>query len=133
MLVSLSLLATIVLSGCTPLADLVPIGSPDISGPPSFCKKVKEGPDKGKLVVTVKNQGTAAAPASTTTVKFSPGGSFQLSTPAIPAGGSVDLPPLSIPAGCYNPDCDFKITVDSNNQINESNEGNNSVAGNCLG
>jgi hypothetical protein len=56
-----------------------------------------------------------------------------LPTPAIPAGGSVDLSPLSIPGACFNPDCDFKITVDSNGQVNESNEGNNTVSGNCLG
>ena len=131
MSVSFILLVAIALSGCT--VDLMVVGKADLSGPPSFCKLVKEGPDKGKLVVTVKNQGTAAAPASTTTVEFSPGGSFQLPTPAIPAGGSVDLTPLKIPGVCFNPDCDFKITLDSNGQVNESNEGNNTADGNCLG
>ncbi len=137
-LVSLSLMAAIALSNCQPpgpagSADLVPSGRSDISAPLSFCKLVTEGPDKGKLMVTVKNQGTTAAPASATLLEFSPGGPLQVSTPAIPAGASVDLGPLSAPGGCYNPDCEFKITVDSNNQINESNEGNNSANGQCIG
>jgi hypothetical protein len=108
-------------------ADLVPV--PDPQPGVGFCKR----DNQGRLVVTVKNQGTVDAPASTTTVDFVPGGSFPLSTPAIPAGGSVDLTPLSIPAACFNPDCDFRITVDSNNQINESNEGNNNASGTCIG
>jgi subtilase family serine protease len=128
---ALSILATIALGTCT--IDLVPVGRPDLSGPPSFCRMVQEGPDKGKLIVTVKNQGTAAAPASTATVEFYPGGPFQLQTPAIPAGGSVDLEPLSIPAACFNPDCEFKITVDSGSQVKESNEGNNTVSCRCIG
>lgn len=131
MIVSISLLATLALGSCT--IDLVPIGRPDLTGPPGFCKIVKEGPDRGKLVVTVKNQGTKNAPASITTVEFSPGGSFQLTTPPIPAGGTVDLSPLSIPGSCFNSDCDFKITVDSKGQVKETNEGNNTGIGNCLG
>jgi CARDB len=123
-------LAITVLSGCGPGVgiDLVPVGLPDSSGPVSFCKPVG-----APLVVTVKNQGSAAAPASTTKVEFNPGGSFPIPTPAIPAGGSVDLPRISIPDACPNPDCDFKITVDSNGQVNESNEGNNTVNGICIG
>jgi len=134
MLASFSFLIIVALSGCTKKVakvDLVPVGLPGLSDPPSFCKLVKEGPDKGRLVVTVKNQGNANAPASTTRVEFGFGGSFQLSTPAITAGGFVELPPLSIPATCYNPDCEFKITVDSTNQINESNKENNTASGLC--
>ena len=117
------------LSGCAP--DLVPV--PDPRPGHDFCKVVAEGPDKGKLVVTVKNQGNYKAPASTTTVEFSPGGPSQLATPPIPVSGTVDLQPLSIPAECFNADCDFKITVDSGNQIKESNEENNTANGVCLG
>lgn len=109
------------------LPDLVPV--PDPRPGVGFCKRDTQG----RLVVTVKNQGNADAPASTTTVDYSPGGSFQLPTPAIPAGGSVDLPPLNIPGVCFDPDCDFRITVDSANQATESNEGNNSAAGRCIG
>jgi len=131
---SFGLLIIVALSGCSKevaKADLVTVGRPDFSGPHSFCNLVNEGTDKGKLVVTVKNQGNANAPASTTRVEFGFGGSFQLPTPAITAGGFVELPPLSIPATCYNPDCEFKITVDSTNQINESNKENNTASGLC--
>jgi hypothetical protein len=124
----LGFLIAVALIGCAGI-DLLPIGRPDLTGPPSFCKV----DNQGRLIVTVKNQGNANARASTTTVEFFPGGLFSLPTPAIPAGGTVDLAPLNIPAGCYNPDCEFKITVDSNNQIKESNEGNNIANGSCLG
>jgi hypothetical protein len=71
-------LAITVLSGCGPGVgiDLVPVGLPDSSGPVSFCKPVG-----APLVVTVKNQGSAAAPASTTKVEFNPGGSFPIPHP----------------------------------------------------
>ena len=113
------------------LPDLVPV--PDPRPGIGFCKLVAEGPDKGKLVVTVKNQGNADAPASTTRVIFVPGGTFDLPTPPIPAGGSVDLPPISIPGVCFNPDCNFRIIVDANNQVVESNKANNTGSGNCIG
>ena len=129
-LVVSGILVAVALNGCT-RPDLVPIKSPgqpdNITG---FCKVVDNAT---KVVVSVKNQGNADSPASTTTVDFFNRGSFQLPTPAIPAGGSVDLPPLNIPAGCFDPDCDFKITVDSGSQINESNEGNNNTDGRCIG
>ena len=125
LLVPLLLTSQVVLNGCARRPDLLPVKSPgqpdNITG---FCKVVDNAT---KVVISVKNQGNADAPASTTTVEFLPGGSFPLPTPAIPSGGTVNLPPLAIPAGCFNPDCNFKITVDSGNQINESNEENNTA------
>jgi uncharacterized repeat protein (TIGR01451 family) len=88
------------------------------------------------LVVTVRNQGDSNAPASTTRVTFfTPEGSVpvDLSTPALSPGASVDLGPVSFPSGCFNPDCSFTITVDINNNVDELNEGNNSVSGFCPG
>jgi hypothetical protein len=102
--------------------DLVPV--PDASG--TFCRL-----RDGQLVVTVKNQGTADAGPSVTRVDFS-SGSVSQPTPPIPAGGSVDLL-FPIPAGCFQPDCFFRITVDSTNIVDESNEGNNTASGFCLG
>jgi len=84
-------------------------------------------------VIRIRNRGTVDAPASITRVEFFPGGVFLLSTPAIPASGTVDLPPLDFPAGCSDPDCDFTITVDFNNDVNESDEGNNIAVGRCIG
>jgi len=130
-------LLTVVINGCAvpqkrlPLPDLVPSTSPgqpdNITG---FCKVVDK---KVKVVVSVKNQGNAASPESTTTVQFSPGGSFHLATPAIQPGGSANLDPLNIPPACFKPDCNFTITVDPDNQIKESNAKNNTTNGRCIG
>jgi hypothetical protein len=108
--------------------DLVPF-SPLGTDPTSFCRIEQDGKS---LRVTVKNQGNADAGASKTTVTFGDT-PFTLDTPALPEGGSVDLL-FKVPAGCFSPDCSFKITVDSNNQVDElNNEGNNSVNGGCIG
>ncbi|TVM03591.1 MAG: hypothetical protein CV087_04580 [Candidatus Brocadia sp. WS118] len=108
--------------------DLVPF-SPTGTDPSAFCR-FEEG---GKLLrVSVKNQGNEHAAASKTTVLFNDVPVI-LDTPAIPAGGSVDLL-FKVPSNCFSPDCSFKITVDSNNQVNELNsEGNNSANGLCIG
>jgi len=108
--------------------DLVPF-SPMGRDTSAFCR-LEQG---GKLLrVSVKNQGNEDASASKTTVLFNDLPVI-LDTPAIPAGGSVDLL-FKVPSNCFTPDCSFKITVDSNNQVHElNNEGNNSVNGICIG
>jgi CARDB/BNR/Asp-box repeat len=106
------------------LPDLIPLADPKTG----FCKR----DNKGNLIVTVKNQGSADAGASTTTVVFGPGGTFSKPTPPIAAGASVNLT-FPIPAACFNPECSFRIIVDSGNQVTESNEGNNTASGTCLG
>jgi subtilase family serine protease len=40
---------------------------------------------------------------------------------------------FQIPPGCFDPNCEFRITVDLNNEVNESDEGNNIAKGTCLG
>lgn len=125
-------LAAMVLSGCAPRTDLAPVGDPNVSGPGSFCKILKEGPDKGKLIVTVKNNGASAAPVSTTKVEFIPGGSFSLPTPPVPMKGSVDLK-VAIPNTCWSGGCYFVITVDSDHAVDEDDEGNNTAEGRCEG
>lgn len=116
--------------GLRPLAlaaDLVPF-SPSGNSEAAFCR-IEQG---GKLRVSVKNQGNADAGISKTTVIFNTA-SPTLDTPAIPAGWSVDLL-FKVPLGCFSPDCSFKITGDSVNQVDESNnEGNNSASGGCTG
>jgi CARDB protein len=106
------------------LPDLIPFAEPGTE----FCKR----DERGNLVVTVKNQGSADAGASTTTVRFAPGGAFSQPTPPIPAGGTVDLV-FPIPPACFDPDCDFRITVDSMGQVTESDETNNTASGTCRG
>jgi hypothetical protein len=112
------------------LADLVPV--PDPNPGTLFCRLIQEGPDKGKLLVQVKNQGSADAGTSTTKVEFSSGQIVSVPTPAILAGGSVDLH-VAIPSNCFSPDCGFKITVDSGDTVVESNEMNNTATGACIG
>jgi len=106
------------------LPDLIPFADPKTG----FCRI----DNRGNLIVTVKNQGSADAGPSTTTVVFSSGGTFSQPTPPIPAGGSANLL-FPIPGGCFAPDCSFRIIVDSASQVTESNEGNNTASGTCIG
>jgi CARDB len=109
------------------IADLVPT-SPLGGNAPPFCRL--EAGDK--LRVTVTNQGAQNAGPSKTTVAFSEV-DVTLDTPPIPAGGSTDLL-FQIPRGCFNPNCSFRIIVDSSHQVNEgANEGNNTASGTCRG
>ena len=105
------------------LPDLIPV--PDANG--SFCKR-----QDLTLTVTVKNQGTSGAGPSVTEVDFFAFGKVSMPTPPLGLGASADLL-FPIPPGCFNPDCEFRITVDANNQVSESNEGNNIAKGICLG
>jgi hypothetical protein len=109
--------------------DLIPGGQQP--APYTFCAIDSQG----KLVILVKNQGGADAPASSTTVGFAGSTSVVLPTPPIPQNTTVPLQPITIPKACYAPyknyDCDFNITVDSSNQIAELNENNNIGIGKC--
>jgi hypothetical protein len=84
-----------------------------------------------RLVVSVKNQGTAPAPDSVTRVEFDRGGTYELATPRIPAGGAADLPPLVIPPACFAPNCQFRITVDSTQVAGDRATRNNTATGRC--
>ena len=87
------------------------------------------------LVVVIRNAGTALAGASMTKVEFSSGSGqkvFELKTPALWPGGSYEHR-VTIPSGCFDPDCGFSITVDPGNYVRESNEVNNVSHQNCLG
>ncbi len=105
------------------LPDLVPV--PDAAG--SFCKRLN-----GNLVITVKNQGSCSAAASNTKIDFLSFGTVTLPTPALAPGAQVDLT-VNIPAGCFNPDCEFRISVDDLSEVPESEEGNNTASDRCVG
>lgn len=105
------------------LPDLVPV--PDENG--FFCKLKDDC-----LIVTVRNQGGSGAGPSTTRVDFGNFGVTELPTPPLAPGASVDLC-FTIPRGCFNPDCDFRITVDVYDNVAESNESNNYAQGTCIG
>lgn len=86
----------------------------------------------GSIVVTVENVGTADAGPSTTEVDFGSHGSEQGATSGLASGESVDVS-LSIPPGCFDPDCDFTVTVDVDDDVSESNESNNVEEGRFIG
>ena len=125
------LLAACAGGGVTGPPDLVPIPQITSFDPPvlNFCTIE----DNERLLVTVRNQGDGDAAASTTTVQFSGGPSVSKPTGAIPRSGGVANLEFDIPAGCFNADCGFTITVDSGNVVSESSETNNSANGNCIG
>jgi subtilase family serine protease len=127
MLVSLSLLA-VVLTACSTGPDLVPVKAP---GNATFCEI--EG---GNLKVYVKNQGDAEATGSEVEVEFYLSNGVQQKERAatgLISAGATDSVLVPIPDGCYNPDCNFTITVDIVNVVKESNENNNVVDGACIG
>lgn len=108
-------------------ADLIPI--PDAKG--NFCRI---DPATRRLIVRIRNQGSANAGGSQIKVEYSAGGPVASITPPIAAGGTVDVP-VPFPSGqnCFQPDCSFKIIVDDQGQVSESNELNNTARGTCIG
>ena len=105
-------------------SDLWPDPGPEQSG---FCKR-----NQGNLVVMVRSVGPAQAPLAPFYVKveFTPGGAFEKQVERLVPGSTADVQ-FAIPPGCFNPDCKFKITVDSKNGIRESDERNNVAEGRC--
>ena len=104
------------------------------TGLENYCQVVTGTPG---LKVVIKNTGDVESPASTTRVEY-PGLSqtyiTDLATPTIPAGGEVFLI-FPYPSGenCFNSDCNFIITVDVNDDVDECFESNNEEAGLCIG
>ena len=125
------ILTVMSLVGCIPpilLPDLVPANPAGMFG---YCNV----DDLNNLIVYVKNQGEADAPASLVKVQFyllSGLQEFSSAVEAIPIGETKSVS-FAIPSGCFNPDCNFIITVDSGEGINESSELNNTVNGTCFG
>jgi hypothetical protein len=111
-----------------PNADLVAASPP---GSVQFCKQVG---DQRRIVIRVENLGGAFAPASITRVDIAPFASFDIPVIGIPPGGFRDLDPIALPSGC-GPDCDFSITVDRYDSVDEgpAGEANNTAFGGCVG
>ena len=128
LIIVLALAGMMIISGCIPeitKPDLVPVNPNNWA---NFC----DADDSGNLRVHIKNQGTAAAGPSTLEVDFGQYGETLESVPSLLAGETTTIL-VPIPFGCFNPDCNFKITVDSAGVIDESNELNNSQTGSCIG
>jgi hypothetical protein len=119
------------MEGCNGAAgpDLVAERRTGGTGAEGFCRR----DDAGNLVVRVRNQSNADVLVQTTTVVvFSPGGPRTGTTAPMPRGSFADVT-LPIPAECFNADCDFTITVDSDEAVDESDEDNNTADGICVG
>ncbi len=122
-----AVLLAVGLTGCK--ADLLPLRMPGYEGTAGFCNRDKT---TGKLIVRIHNGGSENANASTTQVDFFSHGSKALPTPALQKGDTKEFL-IDVPAGCYSPDCSFRITADSEQKVEESNETNNVGDGICLG
>lgn len=115
------------------LADLIPVPMADPPNPPSsFCKLR----DNNTLLITIRNQGAAAAGQSSTQVQFEGGQSVPAMTPALVPGETVELPFPFPRGGCTrqggNEICSFTIRADALGAVEESNEPNNIAMGSCL-
>jgi hypothetical protein len=117
------------------IPDLVPF-SPIA---PDFCRIDSSS---GDLLVGVNNQGTGAAGGSTTRVVFAvpvgtAGGTVNVTTPGVPAGGPFVDVHFQIPGTCFQPDCNFTITVNADGAVAEGPQPaasqNNGATGVCLG
>ena len=105
---------------------------PERPQPPDLTPSDLHLEENQTLVVTVQNLGSGDAGPSTAEASFTSGVVRPLETPAIPAGGSVQLQ-TEVPADCFNPDCGYSIEVDAGQQLNESDESNNRVSDSVVG
>lgn len=95
---------------------------------------VEVGRSGENVVVLVRNQGNAPAGPSQTAVDFGQYGTETADTPVLAPGQSTTLQ-FEIPRqpNCFDPDCDFVVTVDATDAVNESNEQNNTIRQTFLG
>jgi len=125
------ILTVMTLIGCLPqgpLPDLVPANPPGMFG---YCNV----DDSNNLIVYVENQGEADALTSMVQVRFdciSGVQEFSASVGTLAVGETKSVS-FAIPGDCWNPDCNFIITVDSGGDILESDGTNNTVNGTCFG
>ena len=109
--------------------DLIAVPDGSFGGPDAYCDMTSVP----QLRIGIQNQGQGNAPASITRVRFSPGGIMDIPTAPLQSAQRTMLAPILIPAACFDPDCDFTITVDSRAQVNEtSGEENNVTDGRCI-
>lgn len=92
----------------------------------NYCRSDTEG----RLIVTIRNQGEANAPPSTTRIALASGEAFDRSTPALAVGAEANLEPVPIPR--REGTVVFTIAADAMGVIREMNEPNNTAIGHCL-
>jgi photosystem II stability/assembly factor-like uncharacterized protein len=113
---------TLELERVAPRRQAIVAGKADLI-PSLTCNRVTN-----QLAATIKNIGQVDAAASTTLLEFLPGATVSQMTGTIPAGGSVAVNFDLSKCGTF---CQFRLTADSDHQIDELNENNNSVDGRC--
>ncbi|MES0341044.1 MAG: CARDB domain-containing protein [Candidatus Humimicrobiaceae bacterium] len=113
--------------GCTPTpkAELTVLS---LDPPVMNCGVVAAGLCTTTVTFTIANTGTVDAGPFKVLVQADPGLAQQgtVSVVSLAAGATTTLT-ITLPAGgnCFDSDCTICITVDSDNEVIESNEGNN--------
>ena len=117
---------TMLIIGCVPRADLMVQSLDNIYNDCSLV--AAPGSCAITLTFTIANIGAADAGPFKVLVRADPGLAQQgtVNVVSLAAGATTTLT-ITLPPGgnCYDPDCDVCITVDSDNEVIESNEGNN--------
>ena len=129
LLLGLVISLAILVIGCisAPKADLkiISIGPIDVN-----CGGLATVSCTTTVTFTIANIGTVDAGPFKILVRADPGLAQQITVGivSLSAGGTMSLV-TTLPAGgnCYDPDCYVCITVDSDNEVIESNEGNNDL------
>jgi hypothetical protein len=107
----------------------------------SFCEQALSGGAAKNIWFQVKNNGHAIAEPAQVRILFNTfvgGGASQIVNQNIPslAMGQSQVVKVALPKGCYpagfSSSCHFRIVVDSNYQVQEMNESNNSVDSKCV-
>ena len=88
--------------------------------------------DGNEVIVRVENSGTTALTDVEVLIDFPSFTSHTKTTGPMTAGQIVEVR-APIPSGCYNSDCNYRITLDPNNLIQENNENNNVQEAICIG
>ncbi len=126
LLPALALALLLGFAGCRKRADLLAAGAlPDVA---PACLLDADG----RLLITIRNLGKREAKATTTQVEFANLPPVRLPTRPIPPRGSETVA-YRIPEECFNPDCRYRITVDALDEVQETDESNNSSESLCPG
>lgn len=105
-----------------------------------------ERDENGRLLFTVRNGGDTRSNGANIRVEYgsgafppdniphTAGSTFFIACPPFPLDpGQEIVCPAPIPPGCFGPDCSFRVTIDSTDLVDESNEQNNVRGEMCLG
>ncbi len=104
--------------------DLGPVATG--SGVSAYCRI----DEKKQLVISISNQGEGLIRATSTLLQFGSGPQIVLPTRPI-AVGAVETVRFPMPRACRSDGCRFRIMLDGRNEVDETDESNNVVEGEC--